>query len=171
MGNITPIDWRRSDQTDVVTELPKAELVMLLAMRWWVRCLMTGEDPMPRLTAALTRAGARDAAYSIDGLMGIVARTGQRPVDIRCPRCPALSEDEAVLLHAARLAQIERADLAERHLRLNLLTSHGAKFAIGPLEGAGMLFLEARMIFGGRRRSAATQPAWVMPEDCSRAVH
>ncbi len=171
MGNVVAMDWYRSEQTNAVAELPKAEAVMLLAVRWWVRCLREGENPIPRLTTAMTRADVRDAGYSVDALMNIIARTGQRPVDIRCPRCPELSEDEAVLLHAARLAQMERADLAERHLRLYLLTSSGAEFAIGPLEAIGTLFLEAGLVFGRRRRVAATQPAWVMPDDCSRAVH
>lgn len=170
MGNVAAMDWYRSEQTRIVAELPKAETLMLLGMRWWVRCYGTGENPIPRLTEALARAGVRDAGYSIDGLMGIVARTGQRPVDIRCPRCPELSDDEAVLLHAALLAQIERADLAERHLRLHLLTQGGAEFSIGPLEGMGFLFLEAGLIFG-RRRGQSGQAAWVMPEDCSRAIH
>ncbi len=170
MDSVVAMEWYGSEQTRRVAELPKPETLMLLAMRWWVRCYATGEDPIPRLTEALGRAGARDAGHSIDGLMGIVARTGLRPVDIRCPRCPELSDDEAVLLHAGLLAQVERADLAEGLLRLHLLSQGGAEFAIGPLEGMGFLFLEAGLMFGRRRRQGG-QAAWVMPADCSRAVH
>jgi len=169
MTNVAAPDWYRSDQTRDVADLPKPEVLMLLAMRWWVRCHQTGEDPVPRLVQAMRRAGVRDAAHSVDGLMGMVASTARRPVDIRCSRCPALSDDETVLLHAAMLTQWERADLAEHHLREHLLSGAGAAFAIGPLEGLGFLFLEAGLEFG--RRRSAPGAAWVMPGDCSRTVH
>lgn len=166
--------WYRSEQPRDVADLATPEALLLLALRWWVRCYSRRESPLERLVAGMSRAGVRDAGFSVDGLMGVVARTGQRPVDIRCPRCPALSEDESVLLHAAWLAQEARSDLAERHLRTHLLTDAGAVFAIGPLEGLGSLFLGAGLVFGGRRRGD-DQPdiasAWGMPEACSRTIH
>jgi hypothetical protein len=178
MADIMTLDWYRSQQTRVVADLAKPELLMLLATRWWVRCFGTGEDPIPRLTQALGRGGAHDAGFSIDGLMAIVARTGQRPIDVRCPRCPQMSDDEAVLLHAAHLAQQGRVDLAERHLRLHLLTPPGAAFAVGPLQGIAALFAAAGLTFGRRRaddprgvRPYTEQAAWIMPEGCSNAIH
>jgi len=167
---------------------------MLLSMRWWVTCHQKGDDPRARLSQGLGRAGAPDAEYSIDGLMTVVSRTAQRRVDIRCPHCPSLSDDEATLLHAARLAQEGRPDLAERYLRLHLLTDAGAAFAIGPLEGLGLLFAQAGLRLGRRRLGDASQqphsetsrpedahpegahpkgshPAWATSEGCSRTIH
>lgn len=166
-GNAAP-DWHRPEQARDTASLIKAESLMLLSMRWWVRCHTQQECPMERLIQGMRRGGAPDAAHSVNGLMWIVARTGQRPVDIRCPRCPTLSDDEATLLHAAWLAQEARSDLAERVLRSHLLTDTGAVFAIGPLEGLGNLFLRAGLGFGGRRSDRAEI---IPPDGSSRAIH
>lgn len=174
MRGVEAGDWYRSEQTRDVADLAKPEALFLLSMRWWVRCYARRESAVERLVMGMSRAGARDAGFSVDGLMAVVARTGQRPIDIRCPRCPELSDDEAVLLHAAWLAQEARSDLAERHLRTHLLTDAGAVFAIGPLEGLGALFLAAGLVFGrGRRDDGAAEAiaAWGTSEPCSRTVH
>ena len=174
MVGIVAADWYRSAQTRNTADLAKPESLMLLSMRWWVRCYSQQECALERLIQGMSRGGAPDAAYSVNGLMWVVARTGQRPVDIRCPRCPSLSDDEAILLHAAWLTQEARSDLAERYLRAHLLTEAGAVFAIGPLEGLGNLFLAAGLSFGRRRITTEptdAQPRWEMPDDCSRTVH
>lgn len=174
MDGIVAPDWYRSEQTRDTADLAKPESLMLVSMRWWVRCYGQQECPLERLIQGMGRGGAPDAAYSINGLMWIVARTGQRPVDIRCPRCPSLSDDEAILLHAAWLTQEARTDLAERYLRAHLLTEAGAVFAIAPLEGLGTLFLRAGLSFGRRRSRivrGSVRPAWEMPDGCSHAIH
>jgi hypothetical protein len=96
-----------------------------------------GEDPLPNLCEIMRAADAHDAAFSVDQLMAVVARTARRPVAIHCPRCPYLSIDEKHLLHAANLPQSGKSELAERAL----LSAHGAEFALGPLEGLGELFI------------------------------
>jgi hypothetical protein len=131
--------------------LDAAEGTLLIAIRWWVAAFRQGDDPMPGLCRELDVAGAGDAAFSVDGLMAVVARTGRRPIAVNCPRCPHLSEDEAHLLHAASLAQGRDTDLAERALHTALLSARGAEFALVPLEGVGALFARARLLFTRRR--------------------
>jgi hypothetical protein len=55
---------------------------------------------------------------------------------------------------AAHLAQAGDSHLAEKALRAALLSGQGAEFALGPLEGVGELFAQARLFFRRRRESA-----------------
>lgn len=137
------------------TDLDTAEYALLIAVRWWVANHRNGTDPLPRLCQALGVAGVRDAAFSVDQLMSIVARTARHPIAIHCPCCPGLSADEMCLLHAAGIAQAGNEQLAEKALRTALLSAQGAEFALGPLEGLGELFAEARLFL--RKRSAPWQ--------------
>ena len=100
-------------------------------------------------------AGPREAAFSVDRLMAVIARTALRPVAIHCPRCPHLSRDETSVLYAASLVQAGESRTAERALRTALLSAPGAEFALGPLEGLGELFTRARLLF--RRRQVPVE--------------
>jgi hypothetical protein len=112
---------------------------------------LVGVEPLPRLCQALDIAGAHDAAFSVDRLMAVVARSVRQSIVIQCPRCPRMSDDEKSLLHAASLAQAGDAQCAEKALHTVLLSAQGAEFALGPLKGIGELFAAARLLF--RRRS------------------
>ena len=138
-----------------VTDLDHAETLLLAALRSWVVAYRSGVDPLPHLCEAMDRAGAHDAAFSIDQLMAVVARTARQPIAIHCPRCPQLSEDEKRLLHGAGLVQAGRSSLAERTLRTVLLSAGRAEFIIGPLEGLAELFREAGLFFSRRWIRAA----------------
>ena len=122
---------------DASGALDPPERTLLTAIRWWVTDHRQGDDPLPRLCRTLGSNNVHDAAFSVDQLMFVVARSAHRQVAIHCPRCPALSDDEKHLLSAASLAQGGRSDLAERTLRTALLTAQGAEFALGPAGGAG----------------------------------
>ena len=84
MGQIIQFPAQPTPYPSLATELVTADCVLLLAMRWWVEDYRAGADPIPRLRAALENADAHDAAFSIDSLMSIVARTGRRS-ESRCP--------------------------------------------------------------------------------------
>ncbi len=142
------------------TALDRAEAVLLLAVRWWVADRRKGEDPLPRLCEALGSAGAHDAAFSVDRLMEVIARSAVRPVEVHCPRCPGLSRDECQLLHAAALVQAGHVEQAEQSLRNCLLSVAGAECAIGPLEGLGELFAAAKLRLRTRRRPLPMMEAW-----------
>jgi hypothetical protein len=161
---------------DASEELDPPERTLLSGIRWWVVDHRRGDDPLPRLCRIFDTSDVHDAAFSVDQLMFVVARSGRRQVAIHCPRCPGLSVDETHLLHAACLAQAGRSDLAERTLRAALLTAQGAEFALGPLEGLGELFAEAKLLFRRRRPPADDRPlpgvieAW-SPTSSSEPVH
>jgi hypothetical protein len=151
MGQIIPLNASHPAYPAGTSDLEPAESVLLLAVRWWVADYREGEDPLPRLCEAMGRAGAHDAAFSVDRLMQVVARSARRSVAIHCPRCPNLSDDEKHLLHAASLVQAGDGERAERALRTALLSAQGAEIALAPLEGLSELFTEARLRFRRRR--------------------
>jgi hypothetical protein len=140
---------------DASAALDRPERTLLTAIRWWVTDHRHGDDPLPRLCRTLDSSNVHDAAFSVDQLMFVVARSAHRQVAIHCPRCPTLSDDEKHLLNAASLAQAGRSDLAERALRTALLTAQAAEFALGPLEGLADLFAEAKLLLRRRRTPAA----------------
>jgi hypothetical protein len=159
MAHIIPFIPAPPSYPSRTTLLDAAERAFLIAVRWWVYAFRDGEDPVPRLCRHLHAAGARDAAFSIDALMAIVARTVRQPIAIRCPQCPHLSADETHLMHPACLVQAGQSVQAERALRTALLSASGAEFALGPLEGLGELFARACLLFSRRRSPADALPA------------
>lgn len=151
MGQVIELTVLQSRYPATTADLDPVESVLLLAIRWWVADYREGDDPLPRLCEGMGHAGAHDAAFSVDRLMQVVAKTARHPIAIHCPRCPNLSGDETQLLHAASLAQSGESDRAERALRTALLSAQGAEFALGPLEGLGELLAEAKLRFRRRR--------------------
>jgi hypothetical protein len=176
MGQVIRMAVRPPAYPDRSADLDRAECVLLIAIRWWVVDHRLGIDPLPRLCQALDIAGAHDAAFSVDRLMAVVACTLRQPIVIHCPRCPRVSDEEKSLLHAASLAQGGDGPLAEKALRVALLSAQGAEFALGPLEGLGELFATARLLFRRRSPPAAGditgQPIepW-FPSGSSETVH
>lgn len=80
-------------------------------------------------------AGTCDAAFTVDALMAIIARTGRQPIDIHCPRCPHVSGDERLLLHAASLTQAGHSHLAEKALCTALLSAKAPNSRLAPCKG------------------------------------
>jgi hypothetical protein len=159
MGQLIAFPSPPTPYPDLAADLDRAESVLLLAIRSWGESFREDEDPIAFLLRELEVAGAADAAFSIDAVMSIVVRVARRPIDIRCPCCPRLSDDEKHLLRAASFAQEGDRDMAERVLRTTLLSAQAAEFALGPLEGLGTLFAKARLFLSRRRLSGADQPA------------
>jgi hypothetical protein len=169
MGQVIRIVTPSAGYPATTAGLEPAESVLLLAIRWWVADHRQGEDPIPRLCEALRTAGPHDAAFAVDRLMSVVARTAKQPVAIHCPRCPSISGDEQHLLCAASLTQAGRERLAERVLRTALLSSIGAEFALGPLESIAELFADTRLLFR-RRLPPPPLHAWT-PEATAPRLH
>jgi hypothetical protein len=158
MAQIIPFTPTLASYPTSTTLLDAAERAFLIAIRWWASAIRHGENPMPHLCRHFHTAGARDAAFSVDSLMAVVARTVRQPLATHCPHCPHPSTDETHLLHAASLVQTGESGLAERALRTALLSTSGAEFALGPLEGLGELFARARLLFSRRRSPADALP-------------
>lgn len=153
MGQVIPFRARRVDRT--AGALQQADAAFLDATRRWAASFRARQDPLPGLRRHLHPLGAAEAAFSVNALMEIVARTLRRPIDIHCPGCSCLSPDERRLLDAAALAQAGDHERAERALRSALLSAQGAEFALGPLAGLGRLFARAGLMFAHRNFALA----------------
>ena len=150
MGQV--IAFRPYPKRDPDRAADVAESILLGASRSYVEVSCIGDDPIPRLRQELVAVGLDDAAFPIDAFMAVVARAARRPLRIYCPGCPDVSQDEKQLLHAASLVQSGSCRLAEKVLRMTLLSAEGAAFAIGPLEGLGELFRRAGLFLTQRAR-------------------
>ncbi|MCB4825382.1 hypothetical protein [Roseicella aerolata] len=159
MGQVLPLTLHLHEYPTATAALGAAESVFLDALRCWVAGMRQGSDPLVQLREHMTRAGVPDAANSVDYLMQVIARTARWQVDIRCAQCPYLSRDERRLLHAAALAQAGEVGRAEEVLRAGMLSTLGAEFAIGPLEGLGELLIGAGLVFPRRAPEVGRHPA------------
>jgi hypothetical protein len=162
MGQVIYLNPSSAAFPTAVNALNKAETVFLQALRNWVAAHRLGEDPLSRLCEAMDNVGAYDAAFSIDRLMAVIARSVRQPIAIHCPRRPHLSDDERCLLHAVGLVQAGESGMAERALRTALLSAAGAEFALGPLEGLAEMFADAKLFF---RKRISTMPS--LPDDAA----
>lgn len=163
MGRILPFAPRSlRGYPTAITALDPAESTFLLALRWWVADIRQWVDPMPRLREAMAKAGADDAADSVDQFMCVIARTAQRQIEMHAPRCTCLSADEMRLMHAARLAQGGDKAMATDRLAAGLMPTAAADFALGPLAGMGVLFRQAGLYFTPR---AAPEAPMADPEE------
>jgi hypothetical protein len=171
MGQLIHLPIRSPAHPDRSADLDTAECVLLMSIRWWVADRKARVDPLLRLCQALGNAGASDAAFSVDRLMEVIARHPRRQIEIHCPRCAAVSDDEKHLLHIASLAQLGDRVLAERLLRMTLVTGRGAEFAVFSLEDLGEMFAEVGLFLHRRSPPAAggVEP-WV-PASFSETVH
>jgi len=176
VGQIIQLPVAAVRYPDPPGDLEPAECALLIAIRWWVDAHRGGDNPMPRPQQGLAMGRARTAASSIDAVIAIIARTVQRLVAVRCPPCPHLSGDEKGPLHAASLPQAGDDRLAERALRVALLSAHGAEALPGLLEGLGERLAHAQLLL--RRRPTPfgnplildTQETWP-PSRLSATIH
>jgi hypothetical protein len=175
MGHFSQIPPLSFAYPGTIRSLGNAERTFVHAVRGWVAGHRQGGDPLPHLCKLMRSAGVSDAAFYVDRLIAVIARTARRTVAIRCQHCPYLSDDESCLLRAASLAQAGKSALAKAVLRNTLLSLRGAEFAVGPLEDLGQLFAEARLIFcplpvpGVDSPSTDAVEAWLPPQTATAA--
>jgi hypothetical protein len=163
MGQVIAFPFQPVPYNNLTADLGSADRVLLAAIRTWVDASRDNVDPVPPLRQGLDAIGAHDAAFSIHAIMTAIARAVRRPVAIHHPRCPNLSGDEQRLLHAASLTQAGDRERAEKVLSATLLSTDSVAFVMGPLDGLGRLFAQARLFLS--RRSPSNQDP--MPDDDS----
>lgn len=158
MGQVVSFNATPSAYPPPTASLDSAESAVLITIRWLAAAFRGGEAPMPHLFQRVETTGTHGAAFSVNVLIGVIARTARHLLEIHCTRCPHLSDDEKHTLHAERLAQAGKNAMAACALRTALLTAQGAEFALGPLKGLGELFTEAKLFFHRQRSVAEDLP-------------
>ncbi len=85
--------------------LTRAETLVLWAMRAWVAGHRHGIPVLANLRTAFRNEGAPAAAEAVDDLMGFIANGAGRTIQVNCPRCRQVTEDERLLLDVVALHQ------------------------------------------------------------------
>ena len=141
-----------------VADLRTAELFVLCAVRLWVarfrNSVENGEWASHDLERGFAAAGVAD-----EGLAGlcrffdVVVAAVQKPLDMRCVKCPALGEDEGQLLQAVSLFQHGQADGAAVVLR-DWLPAAALRLALDELAQFANAVIDAGLVLP-RRHGAA----------------
>src|SRR5687768_3262161 len=85
--------------------LTRAETLVLWALRAWVAGHRHGIPVLANLRTAFRNEGAPAAAEAVDDLMGFIANGAGRTIQVNCPRCRQVTEDERLLLDVVALHQ------------------------------------------------------------------
>lgn len=104
MQNVVPLHASQEIENEVAALEPASWLV-LWGLRHWALCHRQEQSAWPMLNDLFGRNQVGAAAYSLNGLMQITALTTKRSLDVRCPACSKLSDDERLMLRAVCAAQ------------------------------------------------------------------
>lgn len=131
-GHRLPPDGRRAQRTAEVTTLHPAEQaqphardlsflsageqMIVAGIRLWVHVLKRKGDPLAALRTHFEFHCIPDAAMSLHALLDHSRLSATRSIDVRCPKCPGLSPDEARMLHALALLQRDNRAAASAEL-------------------------------------------------------
>lgn len=147
---------RAAYATDMpIQELLTAELLLVSTLRLWVAPY---RDPEPvgadwRRGFEVARLPER-ASLAFDGLLRVLAIGAVRSLDIRCRRCPALGEDEALLLQLVALLQHARWGEAEAVLE-DWLPTRIVPLALSPAKALATTLAAGGFVIPLRRAEAA----------------
>jgi len=109
---IDELDNIGGPHVEQVTELDRAERAVIDGLRHWVQVHQRGSrsNENPEAKGSITHP---QAIACMQRVIHNTATASFRTVDIRCPKCRALSPDEARIIHAVALGQRElEADIA-----------------------------------------------------------
>ena len=88
--------------------LSRGGQLLIWSMREWARAARHRECVCAELNQAYSVAGCPNAVGFMDEYMSLIAIAARRPVDIRCPGCGDLSDDERLLLSVLLALQTGR---------------------------------------------------------------
>ena len=116
MHNVVPLHAPEETENEVAALEPASWLV-LWGLRHWALCHRQEQSAWPMLNDLFGRNQVGAAAYSLNGLMQITALTTKRSLEVRCPACRKLSDDERLMLRAVCVAQKGNIEAARGILR------------------------------------------------------
>ncbi|MBV8651280.1 MAG: hypothetical protein JO255_07420 [Alphaproteobacteria bacterium] len=118
-----------------LTELQTSELFVVVSLRLWVSAYLDPTSLGRSWRSGFDAAGLDDAGRdAFDALLRTVAATALRTLDVRCPRCRELGEDEGRLLQLLSLLQRRRQSGAAAVLS-DWMPSAAARLALVSAQG------------------------------------
>ena len=148
------------------SDLPFGEQFLIWALRHWVRAYMTKCDVQATLHRGFYLAGIVEAYPVMDELLSIIAVSARTRIDVGCPHCAGISDDEQLFI--ALIAALQRNDAAtSRRLLGYWLDASGVRLAQPPATRLAQLMLLGRLALrprtvlrstGGRQMAPARLP-------------
>src|SRR6185312_2041936 len=139
-----------------LSELRAAELLVVSSLRLWILPYTAPTERHPDWRVGFRRAGLSDAGVDgFDALFRIVASAALRSLDVRCPRCARLGEDEAWLLQLGCVLQRRHFSEAAAILG-NWLPPAALRIAVAPAERFAVGLAASGLHLPCRHAEAAT---------------
>jgi hypothetical protein len=148
MTQIRPLDRlpanRPARAGDDLTALTFPQQFVVWSVRVWVDGHRTGVGRAHLLREAYALAGAAEGWLLVEELMTVIAVSARRALDMRCPTCRQIGEDEAAFLDA--VASLQAGESAKAIAVLaDWLPPSGARIAFGVVERLAAILAKARL--------------------------
>ncbi len=153
-GTSSPMQRRTLSGTEEVSDLTRAETVVVGGFRAWVGAMQKSKAPLGALEIHFAKFGVREGAESLDCILYNLSVAATRQIDVRCGKCPSLSPDEARLLHGVAWLQQNRPE-----------PGHDVLAGWLPPAAVRMTFPALRGLANGLSRAGLTLPvrSWRFP--------
>lgn len=133
---------RDLQERDGPSALSPIETVLVWGVRQWVSAHKAKESGHEAIEAQFESHGVRDAAASLDAILRMTAACATRSIDVRCPCCPGLSDDEMRIVAAIGLMQWNEPTIAFE-LFSTWLPPTGVRMALHMAHGAAIVLARA----------------------------
>lgn len=133
---------RDLQECDGPSALSPIETVLVWGVRQWVSAHKAKESGHRAIQAQFDSHGVRDAAASLDAILRMTAACATRSIDVRCPRCQGLSDDEMRIVAAIGLMQWNEPTVAFE-LFSTWLPPTGVRMALHMAQGAAIVLTRA----------------------------
>jgi hypothetical protein len=139
-----------------LADLCTAELFVVASSRLWPLPFLDPARVHPDWRQGFACAGiGKDGVESFDALLHILATAAPQGLDVRCPRCAHLGEDEGRLLQLTSLFQQRRGDDATAILG-DWLPPSAARIAVASAQRFATALTSSRLRIPHRHAEAAT---------------
>ncbi|MCH9675406.1 MAG: hypothetical protein K0U93_28465 [Gammaproteobacteria bacterium] len=115
-----------------LNEISPTERTLINAIRCWVAAIKSDQPHAMHTAHQQIADQLGDGAHALDAILGNLAATATRSIDIRCKDCEGLSQDERTLLNATAAAQNRHMSACLVHL-MAFLPRAAARQTLAPL--------------------------------------
>ena len=152
-----------------VGDLPFGEQFLLWAVRNWVTAFVHQHDRHAVLHKGFRLAGIEEAYLAIDELLTIVSASATTRIEVRCPDCRIVSDDEQVFI--GMIAALQRSDCDGSAALLGFwLAPAGVRLAEVPAKKLASLMALGGLTVRRREFSTAARPQLTDPST-RRTLH
>jgi len=104
-------------------DLNFAERLLVVSIRLWVKAYKQNSCTISKIRYLYTAAGVSGAAITLDGLMQLLSRKATGTIEINCPNCSVITQDEECFLTVIGIWQFTHKKNKAETLTSNWLSS------------------------------------------------